>query len=176
MPRSRIIFSCGGEPPVTQQITIFQGVIFMYGLLADLVVTVHFVYVATVVIGQLLILLGILLHWQWIRNPWFRFIHLAMILLVAYEALRGITCPLTDLEYYLREEAGQNPQTGSFVARLARVVLFKPGDFEGILAVCDWIFAGLVVATFCIAPPRFRRRSTTPESPATVNGDLPANA
>ena len=56
----------------------------MYGLLADLVVIVHFAYVGFVVIGQLLILIGIVLRWQWIRNPWFRLIHLAMILIVAW--------------------------------------------------------------------------------------------
>jgi Protein of Unknown function (DUF2784) len=146
----------------------------MYGLLADLIVVIHFAYVAFVVAGQLLILTGILLRWQWIRNPWFRMIHLAMILIVAYEAMREIECPLTVWEHDLRVAAGQDPYVGTFVARLARHIFFwtPTEDCKNILAWCDWIFAGLVVATFCIAPPRFRRRSVNAAPPPPGHGDL----
>jgi len=52
-------------------------------------------YISYVVLGQLAILVGIVRRWQWIRNPWFRWTHLLMILVVAWEAVQGITCPLT---------------------------------------------------------------------------------
>jgi hypothetical protein len=45
-----------------------------------------------------LIWIGILLGWKWIRNPWFRYTHMFMILIVAAEATIGMTCPLTDWE------------------------------------------------------------------------------
>jgi multisubunit Na+/H+ antiporter MnhB subunit len=149
----------------------------MYGLLADLIVLIHFAYVGFVVIGQLLILIGIVLRWQWIRNPWFRVIHLAMILIVAFEAMGDITCPLTDWEHTLRGWAGQDQYTGTFVARLARKIFYwvPTEDCVKILDWCYWIAAGLVLATICIAPPRFRRRAANPAPPVNVHGDLSAH-
>ena len=66
-----------------------------YRLAADFVVTLHAAYVGFVVIGFVLILLGVVRKWDWIRNLWFRLIHLAMILVVVAEAWLGIVCPLT---------------------------------------------------------------------------------
>ena len=40
--------------------------------LADGVVALHVSYVAFVVLGQLLILAGVVFRWQWVRNFWFR--------------------------------------------------------------------------------------------------------
>lgn len=130
----------------------------MYLFLADVIVAVHLAYVATVVIGLLLILLGILFKWSWIRNPWFRCIHLLMIAIVAYEAYYEITCPLTDWEHDLRVAAGQPAQEGTFTGRLLGGLLFYSRDSAEIRTAGYYVFAGLVAATFLIAPPRFRRR------------------
>ena len=46
-----------------------------YRLLADLIVAIHAAYVAFVVVGLLLILLGVACGWQWVRNWWFRIAH-----------------------------------------------------------------------------------------------------
>ncbi len=124
-----------------------------YGFLADLVVAGHVAYVSYVVFGQLAILLGIVRRWQWVRNPWFRWTHLVMILVVAWEALAGITCPLTNWEEKLRSLSGQ-PITGdSFVGRLLHNLIFLdlPPWFINGLHVG---FAVLVLATFLVAPPR----------------------
>jgi len=75
--------------------------------IADLIVSIHFVYVIFVVGGLFVIILGNILQWRFVKNFWFRSIHLAMILLVVFEALFGISCPLTDWEYELRVAAGQ---------------------------------------------------------------------
>src|SRR5690606_38517008 len=66
-----------------------------YRLAADAVVVIHFAYAASVVLGLALILIGIPLRWRWIRNRWFRLVHLAMIGTVVAEAWAGIVCPLT---------------------------------------------------------------------------------
>ena len=69
-----------------------------YRLAADAVVLVHFSYVAFVVVGLAAILLGLVCRWGWVRNFWFRSLHLLAILIVAAEAVCGITCPLTTWE------------------------------------------------------------------------------
>ena len=95
-----------------------------YALLADLIVVIHFGYVAFVVLGLLIILLGGVLRWRFVRNFWFRAIHLTMILIVVIEALFKIVCPLTVWEYELRIAAGQQVSDLSFVARLVHQVMF----------------------------------------------------
>ena len=132
-----------------------------YSILADFIVVVHFAYVSYVVFGQLLIIVGIPLGWRWIRNVWFRVSHLAMILFVALEAYVGMDCPLTTWEYDLRAAAGQDVDERSFVARLVHDLMFCPADS------CNWMvlyvgFAALVVLTFVIAPPRWRKTASVP--------------
>src|SRR4029079_7904709 len=56
-----------------------------YRLLADLIVAIHAAYVAFVVVGLLLILIGLACGWKWVRNWWFRVAHLVAILIVAAE-------------------------------------------------------------------------------------------
>ena len=128
-----------------------------YGLLADVVVAVHIAYVSYVLFGELAILLGIVLKWNWIRNPWFRWTHLIAIVIVAVEAILGITCPLTDLEDKLREWAGQATSGTSFIGRCLDNILFYDVA-EWILMCCYIGFAVLVAATFWLAPPRRRQR------------------
>ncbi len=133
-------------------------------LLADFVVFFHLGYVTFVVLGLVLILAGSLFKWSWVRNSWFRLIHLCMIGVVVVESLLSITCPLTTLESYLRSKSGQTSQSGSFMGRLAHDVLFfelTPNFFT--IAYC--LFGAIVLATFLVVPPnfmnsRFVRRSS----------------
>jgi hypothetical protein len=132
-----------------------------YGFLADVVVGVHFAYVSYVVFGLLLILLGIAFGWQWTRNLWFRLSHLVMILVVAAEALLGITCPLTRWETLLVQASGRPSEERSFMGRLLNdLMFFDCPDNSWIWPVAYVGFAVLVLLTFVIAPPRWKRRAT----------------
>jgi hypothetical protein len=129
----------------------------LYGVLADVVVALHLAYVSFVVFGQVAILLGVLLRWRWVRNPWFRWIHLGMITIVAIEAILDITCPLTTWEYNLRELAGQSADKGSFVGRLLRGLFFFNLP-KGVFTAAYVGFALLVLATLWLAPPCRRQK------------------
>jgi hypothetical protein len=136
-----------------------------YGLLADVVVAFHLCYVCFVVFGQLAIFLGMFLRWNWIRNFWFRVVHLTMITVVAVEAILNISCPLTTWEARLRELAGEEAAEGTFVGRLLDKVVFY--NFPAWAFTTLYIgFALLVAASFWLAPPRppWRRRPTVPGS------------
>jgi len=85
----------------------------MNPFLADIVLIVHFLFVAFVVGGLALIWVGAASGWAWVRNFWFRVAHLAAIVFVAGEALVGVWCPLTVWEDALRGVHGDK----SFVAR-----------------------------------------------------------
>ncbi len=130
----------------------------MLGFLADLVAVLHLGYVGFVVIGLLLILAGWWFQWQWVRNRWFRLIHMTMIGIVVVEALLGIVCPLTTLENFLRQQAGQSIQAGSFVGRLVHGMLFydfSPRTFT--ILYCG--FGAAVLASWFLVPPRPLRQS-----------------
>jgi hypothetical protein len=71
----------------------------LWRVMADIVVAVHATYVAIVIVGLAVILIGSAAQWRWVRNFCFRAAHLAMILLVCAEALVGTTCPLTRLVF-----------------------------------------------------------------------------
>lgn len=142
----------------------------LYRLAADVVVVVHATYVATVVFGLLLILLGILLRWRWIGNFWIRAVHLAMIGVVVLQALLGTVCPLTTLENQLRIQGGGQPYPDTFIAYWAHELLFYNGPaWAFTLGYC--LFGGLVLGTWLLSPPRwpwhegswpFRRRPGQP--------------
>ena len=121
--------------------------------LADAIVLVHAGYVAFIVLGQLAIALGALLRWQWTRNPYFRWTHLAAIAIVAFEAAIGATCPLTIWENELRLAAGQGYEPAAFMPWLASHVLF--------IELPSWVFpplhlafGALVFGTMWFYPPR----------------------
>lgn len=139
----------------------------LYGFLADVVVAVHVAYVSFVVFGQLAIWAGLLMGWRSVRNPWFRWIHLAMITVVGLEAALGITCPLTRWEDNLRALAGQQVQGESFLGRLLHNLIFVDLP-SGVIAGLHISFALLVLGTFVLAPPRRLVRRQPPETKAEV--------
>jgi hypothetical protein len=130
-----------------------------YGFAADAIVLFHLCYVLFAVGGELMILLGGLVRWNWVRNRVFRILHLSAVVLVAVEAIIGVLCPLTEWEYRLRLLAGQFVEEEiSFMARLIRRIIFY--DFPAwIFTVTYVLFALLVAATFFLVPPRRKRRS-----------------
>lgn len=140
----------------------------IYTVLADMIVVLHLGYVSYVILGQLAILIGWPLGWQWIRNPWFRVSHLVMILIVAGEALAQVTCPLTTWEAALRESAAAergelraemdpnaDVEESSFIGRFVDSILFC-ADVGPILRTGYYTFAGVALGTLLLVPPRFR--------------------
>lgn len=125
----------------------------MKPFLADLILVVHFLFVAFVVGGLALIWTGAALGWAWVRNFWFRVAHLAAIVFVTGEALAGIWCPLTLWEAALR---GQHTEK-SFVAYWVHRVMFY--DFpERVFTIAYVTFALVVALTIWLVPPARHRR------------------
>jgi hypothetical protein len=122
---------------------------------ADLVVVVHFCYVAFVILGQLAIVYGLVRRRSWSRNFYFRWLHLGAIALVVVQSWLGVTCPLTDLENYLREQAGQASYPGDFIGYWAGRLLFYEGP-SWAFVLAHTIFGVMALATLVLAPPHWR--------------------
>jgi hypothetical protein len=125
----------------------------LYGFLADAVVAIHVAYVGFVIVGLFAIIIGALFGCRWVRNFWFRAVHFLMIAVVAYEAMLGIVCPLTNWEHDLRELAGQPVEEGTFLGRLLHDILFVEWSQER-LNFCYYGFAALVLGTLICVRPR----------------------
>ena len=118
----------------------------------DLVLIVHFCYVVFVVGSLPVIWLGAWLKCAFVRNRWFRYLHLAAILWVVAESLLGVVCPLTAWENSLR----QIETNHSFIQQWLHKIMFYTLP-EGVLTVIYILFAGLVAVTFKSIPPAPRR-------------------
>jgi hypothetical protein len=127
---------------------------FLYRLLADAVVAIHLALVGFIVIGMAAILLGIVLGWRWVRNFYFRIIHLAMIAIVVEKSVFGLSCPLTDWEDRLREMAGETVAQGTFIGRLLHGILFWNVP-QSKLLIFYYLFGLAVLLAFIFAPPRW---------------------
>jgi len=129
----------------------------MLRLLADVVLIVHGLFVLFVVLGLVLIPVGAYWHWRWIRNPWFRLIHLAAIVFVVVQSWLGGTCPLTEWESRLRVAAGEAGYSRSFIQHWLGKILFFDLN-PGVFTVGYTLFASLVLLAWLWVPPRVHRR------------------
>ncbi|MBT8092177.1 MAG: DUF2784 domain-containing protein [Gammaproteobacteria bacterium] len=129
-----------------------------YLLIADGLLLAHALFVLFVICGLLLIVAGRFLSWRWVRNPWFRLVHLVCIGIVVVQSWFGIVCPLTTWEMALREKAGQAAYDGSFIAYwLSKVLYYQLPEWVFVLAYT--IFGSLVlVSWYWVRPDEFGRR------------------
>lgn len=90
-------------------------------LAADLVLTIHLVFVLAVVFGGL--------AWLWWR--WAPAAHLPMAAWGVYVELSGRFCPLTTLENRLLAAAGEDGYGNSFVGHYLLALLYPQGLTRG---------------------------------------------
>ena len=89
----------------------------MYGILADLVVLLHVVFVVFVTLGGLLV---------W-RRPRLAWVHLPALVWGVGIEWAGAICPLTPLEGWLRRRAGESGYQGDFIDHYVTPLLYPPG-------------------------------------------------
>lgn len=124
----------------------------LYGALATAVLILHVGIVLFIIGGLVLTLAGGMLRWRWTRNFWFRALHLVGIGYVAMEAWLGIVCPLTTLEQWLREQAGQTVYAGDFVAYWLRKFMFYEAEPWVFIAAYS-VFGLLVLLSWFVVTP-----------------------
>ena len=125
----------------------------LYLLAADLLLFTHVLFVAFVILGLVLVIVGKLADWSWVRNPWFRLAHLAAIGIVVLQSWLGAICPLTTWEMALRERAGEAVYTGAFIAHWLETVLYYRAP-EWVFILAYTVFGALVVFCWFWVRPR----------------------
>lgn len=129
-------------------------------LAADATLIFHFLIVCFVIAGLILIFIGKLWRWHWVRNRWFRLTHLLTIGVVVVQSWFGIVCPLTTLEMWLRESAGEAVYSETFISYWIGHLLFYEAP-AGVFVTGYTIFGLLVlVSWFWVRPSPFSKRQT----------------
>lgn len=129
----------------------------IYQFLADLVLLFHFVIVVFIVFGLVLIIIGGLKNWRWIRNRLFRTAHLIAIGIVVAQAWLGKLCPLTYLENSLRTKADAAVYPGSFVGYWLQELLYYDLPFW-VFTVLYTVFATIVLICWIkFKPTEFKK-------------------
>jgi len=138
----------------------------LYLIAADSILLLHVMFVVFVIVGLILILVGKLRCWPWIRNVWFRLAHLAAIGVVVLQSWLGIICPLTTFEMFLRSRAGDTAYSGTFVSHwLERILYYQAPAW--VFALCYTSFGILVIASWFWVPPDWRRKQLSASRPRT---------
>ena len=124
-----------------------------YQFLADAVLVLHFAVVLFVVGGLVVVVAGNSLQWRWVNRLWFRLAHLAAIAVVALQAWLGQFCPLTNLESWLRVQAGATAYEKSFIEHWLQRLIYYEAPFW-VFTVAYTAFAVLVLLAWWRFPPR----------------------
>ena len=124
----------------------------LYQHLADIVLLLHAMFVVFVVAALLLTIVGGYRQWQWVRNWWFRVVHLAGIAIVVAQSWAGLICSLTSLEMWLRGQAGGEQYSGRFIQYWLQRFLYY--DAPGWVFVTAYtVFGLLVIIAWLRFPP-----------------------
>lgn len=129
--------------------------------LADVILVTHALIVLFNLVSLPLIWLGYFCHWRFVRNFYFRAVHVAMLAYISLQACGGRLCPLTIWENTLRRAAGaEGHYAGSFVTHWVQRLIFFEAE-ERTFVVAYAVFFLLVLLTFFFmkpTPPRWWRK------------------
>ncbi len=125
----------------------------LYLVAADATLFIHASFVGFVILGLILVFVGKLLSWSWVRNRRFRIAHLAAIGIVVLQSWFSVICPLTLWEMELRDKAGDVTYPGTFVAHWLETLLYYRAP-EWVFILLYTLFGALVVGSWLWVRPR----------------------
>jgi hypothetical protein len=125
--------------------------------LATAVLVFHLLVVLFNLCGMIVIPLGAWRGWAFVRVFWWRALHLAILAVVALQAVLGQACFLSLWQSALQRWAGEGASAAPFIARFINRLLFWPLPL--------WVFAiiyvavcAYVLALWRLVPPILRLR------------------
>jgi len=121
-------------------------------LAADAVLVAHVCFVLFIIVGLVVVCVGGALDWRFVRNPIFRLLHLAAIVVVTLQSWLGVVCPLTTLENHLRRTAGEIGYQGTFISHWLQTMLYYEAP-AWVFVACYSVFGLLVIASWFFVQP-----------------------
>ena len=74
----------------------------MNSLFSEIVLLFHFCIFLFIILSFFLIPFGYYQKWEWVKNKYYRLIHIVLMGIIFIETILGFMCPLTVLENFLR--------------------------------------------------------------------------
>ena len=128
----------------------------MKSLAADIILVVHFCFIAFVLGGQGCILLGAWRRWAWVRQRTFRVIHIVAVAIIVVQTWLGMACPLTVWENAFRRAAGEGAYPGTFIGYWVSKLVYYDAP-AWVFAVAYMLFGVIVVASWFAVKPVKRK-------------------
>ena len=122
-------------------------------IIADTLLLLHVLIVIFVVAGLVAVYAGKAFNWSWVRNPWFRLVHIATIAIVVIQSWAGVICPLTTMEMSFRSKAGDQVYSDSFIAHWLSSLLYYQAP-AWVFTLVYTLFGALVLASWFYVRPR----------------------
>ena len=95
---------------------------------------------------------GRIRHWRWVNSLLFRVVHLGTVGIVVAQTWLGELCPLTVLESWLRQQAGEAAYSTSFIEHWVQRLLYYQAPFW-VFTLVYTVFGMLVAAAWWYYPP-----------------------
>lgn len=127
-------------------------------MLADALLVLHFAVILFNIGGLILIVIGGVRGWGWVRCPAFRVLHLALIAFIVLQTHLGELCPLTGWEQGLRRSSGRSAYSESFIEHWMSRLIYYDAPWW-IFVVAYTAFGIIVVASWVWVRPRPWRQS-----------------
>lgn len=77
-------------------------------IFSEIVLLSHFCIFLFMILSFFLIPIGYYQKWKWVKNKYYRLIHLILMGIILIETILGFMCPLTILENFLRNDIETN--------------------------------------------------------------------
>lgn len=119
----------------------------MYNFFADAIVLAHFLFIAFVICGGLLV----------IHCPRIAFVHFPAAMWGATVEIFGWICPLTPLENHFRNLAGSNTYSGDFIFRYLVPVIYPEKLTATIQQVLGILIIIINIIFYTVAIRKYRR-------------------
>src|SRR5688572_8904164 len=124
-----------------------------YLILADAILVTHTLIVLFIVIGFVAIWVGYFRRWQFVRNFYFRVVHLGAMGWVAVQTVWGADCPLTIWENALRVKGGVGPSyQETFIGHWLQKILFFDVRLQTFAILYLAFFAFIALTWFVVKP------------------------
>jgi len=125
-------------------------------LLADLILFFHFLIVIFNVSGLVFIWIGYFFKWKWIRNSFFRYTHILLIVFVTINAFSGKYCPLTTWELKLRSIGEQEHYNQSFIQHLISSLIYVNISLKSLSFIYMIFLIMVIISLIFIKPDKIK--------------------
>jgi len=123
----------------------------LYAILADIVIVIHFLWIAFVILGFPFFL--------WVNSARWRLIHLAAVTAMVLMQITRSICPLTYLEAWLKSEGrGAEVYSGKFIIETIERLIYVDSVTLEKITWATGAYLALIVLSFWFRPIPRRKK------------------